>query len=257
MANAKQITIDGNAIQLKDSTAVNQVKVGSTAYDPSSGVVSLPAYPTVNNATLTIQKNGTNVQTFTANASANKTANITVPTKTSELTNDSGFITNAGVTGVKGNSESTYRTGNVNITKANIGLGSVGNFKAVSTAASQGLTAAEQTNARTNISASRKLTALKTALNNNTYTVSNPTNYDEIIIKLYLNNGYACSLHLFPSYDYNYGQSDLLGTAACAIPWGTSTFIAYATINTSGLIQITYTNAPSTNPVSGYKVFAR
>lgn len=31
------------------------------------------------------------------------------------------------VTGVKGNSESTYRTGNVNITKANIGLGSVDN----------------------------------------------------------------------------------------------------------------------------------
>ena len=52
-----------------------------------------PTIPTVNNATLTIQKNGTNVQTFTANASSNKTANITVPTKVSELTNDSGFIT--------------------------------------------------------------------------------------------------------------------------------------------------------------------
>lgn len=31
------------------------------------------------------------------------------------------------VTGVKGNSESTYRTGNVNITKANVGLGNVDN----------------------------------------------------------------------------------------------------------------------------------
>lgn len=31
------------------------------------------------------------------------------------------------ITGVKGNSESTYRTGNVNITKANIGLGNVDN----------------------------------------------------------------------------------------------------------------------------------
>lgn len=51
-----------------------------------------PTIPTVNNATLTIQKNGTNVQTFTANASSNKTANITVPTKTSQLTNDSSFI---------------------------------------------------------------------------------------------------------------------------------------------------------------------
>ena len=49
--------------------------------------------PTVNNATLTIQKNGATVDTFTANASANKTINITVPTTTSGLTNDSGFIT--------------------------------------------------------------------------------------------------------------------------------------------------------------------
>lgn len=48
--------------------------------------------PTVNNATLTIQKNGTNVQTFTANQSTNATANITVPTKVSDLSNDIGYI---------------------------------------------------------------------------------------------------------------------------------------------------------------------
>ena len=59
--------------------------------------------PTVNNATLTIQKNGTTVKTFTANASSNVTANITVPTKTSELTNNSGFLTSStGVTSVNG-----------------------------------------------------------------------------------------------------------------------------------------------------------
>lgn len=114
-----------------------------------------PTIPTVNNATLTIQKNGSTVKTFTANASENVTANITVPTKTSEITNDSGYITSAdiAVTGVKGNSESTYRTGNVNITAANIGLGNVGNYKAVSTAANQGLTDNEKANARANIGA--------------------------------------------------------------------------------------------------------
>ena len=37
-----------------------------------------PTIPTVNNATLTIQKNGNNVQTFTANQSTNATANITM-----------------------------------------------------------------------------------------------------------------------------------------------------------------------------------
>ena len=47
-----------------------------------------PTIPTVNNATLTIQKNGTTVNTFTANASSNVTANITVPTSTSGLTNN-------------------------------------------------------------------------------------------------------------------------------------------------------------------------
>ena len=39
-----------------------------------------PTIPTVNNATLTIQKNGSTVKTFTANSASNVTANITVPT---------------------------------------------------------------------------------------------------------------------------------------------------------------------------------
>lgn len=55
--------------------------------------------PTINNATLTIQKNGTAVATFTANSATGATANITVPTKVSELTNDSGFITAASLPG--------------------------------------------------------------------------------------------------------------------------------------------------------------
>lgn len=44
-----------------------------------------PTIPTVNNATLTIQKNGTDVQTFTANASSNVTCNITVPTSAADV----------------------------------------------------------------------------------------------------------------------------------------------------------------------------
>lgn len=55
------------------------------------------------------------------------------------------------VSGVKGDSETSYRRGNVNISKANIGLENVGNFKAVSTVANQGLSATEQSNARANI----------------------------------------------------------------------------------------------------------
>lgn len=71
----------------------NLATVATTgAYSDLSGT---PTIPTVNNATLTIQKNGTDIQTFTANASSDVTANITVPTDTSDLTNGAGFITQA------------------------------------------------------------------------------------------------------------------------------------------------------------------
>ena len=57
--------------------------------------VYVPTAPTVNNGVLTIKKNGSTVETFSANASSNKTANISVPTKTSDLSNDSNFPSDA------------------------------------------------------------------------------------------------------------------------------------------------------------------
>ena len=44
--------------------------------------------PTIGDGTLTIEKNSTSVGTFNANATSDATINISVPTKTSELTND-------------------------------------------------------------------------------------------------------------------------------------------------------------------------
>ena len=65
------------------------VYVGTTSYAAAAnGNVSLPAYPTVSpvyNSTLTIQKNGTAVGTFTANQSTNSTINITVPTNAASV----------------------------------------------------------------------------------------------------------------------------------------------------------------------------
>ena len=51
--------------------------------------------PTIGNGRLTIQRNGTELASFYANATAtgSKTVNIIVPTATSDITNDSGFIT--------------------------------------------------------------------------------------------------------------------------------------------------------------------
>jgi hypothetical protein len=104
------LNLNNNEIQnvvLQNLAAEPTGKEGKIYYDSASGVKAPKFYdgtawkqlakkdelPVVNNATLTIQKNGVNVQTFTANASSNKTANIIVPTKTSDITNDSGFIT--------------------------------------------------------------------------------------------------------------------------------------------------------------------
>jgi len=79
------------------SNARANIGAGTSNFSGSyNDLTNKPTIPTVNNATLTIQKNGTNVQTFTANQSTNATANITVPTKVSELTNDKGYTTNTG-----------------------------------------------------------------------------------------------------------------------------------------------------------------
>lgn len=44
-----------------------------------------PTIPIVNNAALTIQKNGSTITTFTANSASNQTANITVPTTAADV----------------------------------------------------------------------------------------------------------------------------------------------------------------------------
>lgn len=97
-------------------TAAN-ADIASTTYYTAGSNISISAesngkktisasVPTVNNATLTIQKNGATVDTFTANAATNKTVNITVPTGkladesavTSALITD-GTIVNADISG--------------------------------------------------------------------------------------------------------------------------------------------------------------
>lgn len=83
--------VGGNLVQY-DSSAQTLKDSGKKISD----LALTSQLPTVNNGTLTIQKNGTKVETFGANQSTNTTANITVPIKVSELTNDSGYTTNKG-----------------------------------------------------------------------------------------------------------------------------------------------------------------
>lgn len=75
ITTGKPTTIAGYGI----ADGVTQVKIGTTAYTPTGGVISLPAYPTV-------------------------------PTKVSQLTNDSGYITSSA--SITGNSASATKLKN-------------------------------------------------------------------------------------------------------------------------------------------------
>ena len=81
-ATSKLATI-ANGAEVNVQSNWNETNSASDAY-----IQNKPTIPTVNNGTLTIQKNGVPIGSFTANASSNTTADITVPTKTSDLTND-------------------------------------------------------------------------------------------------------------------------------------------------------------------------
>ena len=86
------VAITGNYNDLSNRPALSTVAT-TGSYNDLTGKPSMPA--AANNATLTIQKNGAAVGTFSANASADKSINISVPTTTGELTNNSGFVSNS------------------------------------------------------------------------------------------------------------------------------------------------------------------
>ena len=80
-----------------------------------------PTIPTVNNATLTIQRNNTNVGTFTANASSDKTINIAVPTTVAELSDASSYVTQNNLTTQLANKQNVLTAGDhINITNSTI-----------------------------------------------------------------------------------------------------------------------------------------
>ena len=86
--------IDKDVNDLTNYTLSSNLSIVATSGDYDD-LLNKPTIPTVNNGTLTIQKNGTTIDTFTANSSTNKTVNVTVPTSTNELSNNSGFITSS------------------------------------------------------------------------------------------------------------------------------------------------------------------
>lgn len=100
-----------SANQAENRTVNIQVPTTTSELTNTSGFITMddiPAPPVVNDGVLTIQKNGTTLDHFSANSSVNKTVDIRVPTKTSDITNDSGFITAADLPAV-GNGQITIQ----------------------------------------------------------------------------------------------------------------------------------------------------
>ena len=83
----KYITASGAPVQsVNGKTGTISLNANDVGALPSTTTI-----PVVNNAKLTIQQNGTEVGNFTANSAVDTTVNITVPTKLSELEDDSSF----------------------------------------------------------------------------------------------------------------------------------------------------------------------
>ena len=95
--------LKGSLYLPKASEITVSSETGSSNVALSTYIQSLiPSQATVNDATLTIQKNGTTVQTFTANSNTDKTANITVPTTMAELSDSSSYTLQRGQEFVEG-----------------------------------------------------------------------------------------------------------------------------------------------------------
>ena len=103
-----------------DNIKQDKLTAGTNITISANNTISA-SQPTVNNGQLTIQKNGTTVNTFTANASGNVTANITVPTTVAELSDASTYVTQNNLSAQLANKQNVLTAGgHINITDSTI-----------------------------------------------------------------------------------------------------------------------------------------
>lgn len=126
------IEVNGTPQTITNKTVDITVPTDTSDLTNGAGYITSSSLPTVNDATLTIQKNGTTVETFTANSSNNKTANITVPTDTSDLTNGAGYITSSALPTVNDATLTIQHNGtNVQTFTANQGTNATANVETI------------------------------------------------------------------------------------------------------------------------------
>ena len=103
-----------------DNIKQDKLTAGTNITISANNTISA-SQPTVNNGKLTIQKNGTTVNTFTANASGDVTANITVPTTVAELSDASTYVTQNNLSTQLANKQNVLTAGgHINITGSTI-----------------------------------------------------------------------------------------------------------------------------------------
>ena len=95
--DVKYITASGAPVQsVNGQTGTVSLTANDVGALPNTTII-----PVVNNAKLTVQKNGVDVDSFTANASVDKIINIEVPTKASDIK----AISTDDISQILGNSE--------------------------------------------------------------------------------------------------------------------------------------------------------
>lgn len=196
---------ESDSLFVDKTTTVNGKALSSNITLTASDVGALPSSTVIGNGTLTIQNNSVDVDTFSANATSNKTINIVTPTKTSDLTNDSGFIDSSALSGLATQTDltnglatkqdtisdlSTIRSNATNGQSAYTTIGGYGNIVTHNT--SEFATSAQGDLADTSIQPNDNITLLNnnagfitgidstdviTALGYTPYNSTNPNNY--------------------------------------------------------------------------------
>ena len=123
-SNSETVELDaGSGGGIPDPTGHSGEFLSNDGTDLSWASVSIP---TVNNATLTIQENGTNVATFTANSATNATANITVPTQASDIGAQEALVSGTNIKTI--NNTTILGSGNIDIDSLPSQTGNTGKF---------------------------------------------------------------------------------------------------------------------------------
>lgn len=161
-----------------------------------------------------------------------------------------------------------------NVTKSDVGLGNVGNFKAVSTVASQGLTDTEKSNARANIGAGTSnltigTTSTTAAAGNHKHSASLTTDTGTSAItlahggKYKLTAGGSSVIFTMPASDgnttYTFAEGSTNGAFSVTPSGGSAQSVkvhglaaaAYKAVDSSVTISSTSTNVPTSTAVAG------